>query len=259
MKPTTIGLRLAWFSVGLVLLFLYAPLLPPALNSFAGLKQSDPWYANYAAIATDQRLMSAGRISLIVGLLVALISPLLALLAAEAVRVWRIPKLILGVLLIPLFIPGISMGVATALFFQTLGIAPSLITITAVQVIWALPFAFLIILTVMANFDPVYRDAAYMSGANRLQAFFEIELPQIHQGILGAVVFSLILSFNETIRTSVVQGGRNTVQTYLWSQYQQVGLSPNLYALMTLLIVATLALIAALALIDIRAGRNREN
>ena len=57
----------------------------------------------------------------------------------------------------------------------------------------------------------------------------------------------------------MVQGGRNTVQTYLWSQYQQVGLSPNLYALMTLLIVATLALIAALALIDIRAGRNREN
>jgi len=110
----------------------------------------------------------------------------------------------------------------------------------------------------MANFDPVYREAAYMSGANRLQAFFEVELPQIHQGILGAAIFSLILSFNETIRTSVVQGGRNTLQTYLWSQYQQVGLSPNLYALMTLLIVGTLTLIAGLVFIDLRAQKNTE-
>jgi ABC-type spermidine/putrescine transport system permease subunit II len=255
MNRPRIGTAIAWLLVGLVLAFLYAPLVPPAVNSFEGAGGDKGLFVNYAAILTDQRLVAAGRISLLVGLLVALISPVLALLAAEAVRVWKIPRLVLGILLIPLFVPGISMGVATALFFKTLGIPPSLLTIIAVQVLWALPFALLIILTVMANFDPVYREAAYMSGANRLQAFFEIELPQIHQGILGAAVFSLILSFNETVRTSVVQGGRNTVQTYLWSQYQQVGLSPNLYALMTLLIVATLALIAALALIDARSRR----
>jgi putative spermidine/putrescine transport system permease protein/spermidine/putrescine transport system permease protein len=120
----------------------------------------------------------------------------------------------------------------------------------AVQVIWALPFAFLIILTVMANFDQAYREAAYMSGANRLQAFFEIELPQIHPGLLGAAIFSLILSFNETVRTSVVKGGTDTVQTYLWSQYQQVGLSPNVFALMTALIAGTLVLLALLAVVD---------
>ena len=147
------------------------------------------------------------------------------------------------------------MGVATALFFKILGIPPSLLTITAVQVLWALPFAFLVILTAMANFDQVYLEAAYMSGAGRLRAFFEVELPQIHPGIMGAAVFSLILSFNETIRTAVVQGGRNTVQTYLWSQYQQVGLAPNLFALMTLMIAATLLLIAALAVLDYRQRR----
>ncbi len=245
---------LGWSLVALVLVFLYAPLVPPAINSFRDVGEGG-LFANYAAILSDDRLMAAGRTSVIVGLLVALISPLLALLAAEAVRVWRIPRLVLGVILIPLFVPGISMGVATALFFQTLGISPSLLTITAVQVIWALPFGFLIILTVMANFDPIHREAAYMSGANRIQAFFEVELPQIHPGILGAAIFSLILSFNETIRTSVVQGGNNTVQTYLWSQYQQVGLSPNLHALMTILIVATLVLLALLAILDARQSR----
>jgi spermidine/putrescine transport system permease protein len=242
---------LIWAGLGLVLLFLYAPLVPPAIHSFEGAASTRP-LSNYAAIFEDERLLRAVRTSLTAGVLVALITPLLALLAAEAVRVWRIPRLIIAIVLLPLFVPGISMGLATGLFFQILGIKPSLLTISAVQVLWALPFAFLVILTVMANFDQVYLEAAYMSGAGRWRAFFEVELPQVHQGILGAAVFSLIISFNETIRTSIVQGGRNTVQTYLWSQYQQVGLSPHLFALMTLIVVITLALIALVALIDRR-------
>lgn len=241
--------RSVWLLLGVVLIFLYAPLLPPIVNAFSGTGEAGP-FAHYAAILDDHRLLRALGTSALAGGLTAIITPLLALLAAEAVRVWRVPRLIIGVLLIPLFVPGVSMGVATALFFQILGLTPSLLTITAVQVLWALPFAFLIILTTLASFDQVYLEAAYLSGANRLQAFFEVELPQIHPGLLGAAIFSLILSFNETVRTAVVQGGQNTVQTYLWSQYQQVGLSPNLFALMTLLIVATLVLIAGLAVID---------
>ncbi len=246
---------LIWLCLGLVMLFLYAPLLPPAIHSFEGTASGGAGlFHNYALILDDARLLRALRTSLVVGLLVALIAPLLALLAAEAVRVWRNPRLIIAIMLLPLFVPGVSMGLATGLFFQILGVKPSLLTVTTVQVIWALPFAFLIILTVMANFDQVYLEAAYMSGAGRLRAFLEVELPQIHQGILGAAVFSLIISFNETIRTSVVQGGRNTVQTYLWSQYQQVGLSPHLFALMTLIIALTLTLIALVALLE---GRQR--
>lgn len=244
---------LGWSFLALVLLFLYAPLAPPAIESFGGPRILEGGLlANYAAIIDDARLLKAVRVSAIVGLLTAIIAPLLALLAAQAVRSWRRPRLIVGILLVPLFVPGISMGVATALFFKLLGIPPSLFTIAAVQIIWALPFAFLVILTVMANFDQVYLEAAYMSGAGPLRAFFEIELPQIHPGITGAAVFSLIISFNETIRTAIVQGGNNTVQTYIWSQYQQIGLSPKTYALMTLMIASTLLLLGLLAFLDWR-------
>ena len=147
------------------------------------------------------------------------------------------------------------MGVATALFFRVLGLESSMLSMVLVQVLWALPFATLVIVTVMASFDQVYLEAAHMLGANRLRAFFEIELPQIWPGLMGAAIFSLILSFNETVRTSIVQGGENTVQTYLWSQYQQVGLSPPLYALMTLLILATLVLVGLLAVLERRSVR----
>jgi spermidine/putrescine transport system permease protein len=43
-----------------------------------------------------------------------------------------------------------------------------------------------------------------------------------------------------------VQGGNNTIQTFIWSRYQQVGLTPNMYALMSLIIAVTLLLILAL-------------
>ena len=95
----------------------------------------------------------------------------------------------------------------------------------------------------MAAFDPVYLEAAYVHGAHRWRAFRDVELPLISPGVIGAGTFAMIFSFNETERTALVQGALNTVQTYIWSTYKQVGLSPSLYALMSLLILLTLAMV----------------
>ena len=230
-----------WVFVALVLVFLYVPLLPPLLYSFQGVSiEQGNLLANFRDILRDPLLIGGIRNTALIGAMVAIVTPLLALAIAQALRQWRKPRLILAIVLLPLFVPGISMGVATAMFFRVLGVDPSLLTMAIVQILWALPFATLVIMTVMSSFEPAYLEAAYMLGANRFSAFWDIELAHLRPGLLGAAAFSLILSFNETIRTSLVQGGQNTVQTYLWSQYQQVGLSPALYALMTLLIVLTL-------------------
>lgn len=240
---------LPWLFLAVVLVFLYLPLVPPVLNSLA--PGSDTGlFGHYRAITQSSILMEGIKKTWVLGVLTALITPLFALAIAAAIRAWKVPRLLVGLILIPLFVPGVSMGVATALFFRLLGLDPSLLTMTIVHVLWALPFSTLLLLTIMASYDRVYTEAAYMLGASPWHAFFEIELPQIHQGLLGASIFALILSFNETIRTSLVQGGHNTVQTYIWSQYQQVGLSGTLYALMTLLIILTLLLIGLLAWID---------
>ena len=89
----------------------------------------------------------------------------------------------------------------------------------------------------MSAFDPVYLEAAYVHGASRLRAFLDIELPLIAPGVAGSATFSIILSFNETVRTTLVQGPLNTVQTYIWSRYLQIGLTPSIYALMSIMIV----------------------
>ena len=201
---------------------------------------------NFGAIHSDPALVGALTNSVLLAAIVGVIAPLLGLAAAQAVRSFGVPRLIVTVILLPLFIPGVSMGVSTSLFFNLTRIDPSILTMATVQTLWALPFAFLIILTVMSGFDTLYLEAAYTCGANRAQAFWEIELPQIAPGISGAATFSVILSFNETIRTAVVQGGNNTIQTFIWSRYQQVGLTPNMYALMSVIIAVTLLLVLVL-------------
>ena len=67
-----------WLFLALVLLFLYGPLLPPAIHSFEGTAGTGA-FRNYLLIFDDARLLRALRVSAIVGALVALIAPLLAL------------------------------------------------------------------------------------------------------------------------------------------------------------------------------------
>ena len=256
MARTALLHPLLWLALGAILVALYLPLVPPFLFSVgAGTPASEgsgltlSWYAS---LPENALLLSAVATTLLVALVTGIVAPLLGLLAAMAVRELRVPRLILLLVLLPLFIPGVSMGLATALFFRELDLAPGLWSVSLVHILWALPFATLIIVTVMAGFDPVYLEAAYMTGANRWRAFRDVEFPLIRGGVLGAATFALILSFNETIRTSLVQGPVNTVQTYIWSTYLQVGLSPALYALMSLLILATVVLLAMLALVPAR-------
>src|SRR6266702_1516059 len=207
------GRTIAWTLVAIVITALYLPMVPPPLFSLndagpaAALRQ--PTLRWYGEIWSNAVLVGAVWTSLAAALVVGLVTPVLGLLAAMAVRELKMPRLVLLVVLAPLFIPGVSMGLASALFFRQLGIPPSLLTISIVHVLWALPFA-----------------------------------PLIFPGIVGAGTFAMILSFNETERTALVQGPLNTVQTYIWSTYKQVGLSPSLYALMSLVILVTLAMVA---------------
>jgi ABC-type spermidine/putrescine transport system permease subunit II len=247
-----------------VLLFLLIPLFPPLAISVTdhgqlGEVSSGPettlrWYFEMWEIDI---LVKSFQTSVLMAVVVGAVTTVIAVLAAMSVRELGIPRIVIMLMLLPLFVPGISMGLSTAFFFTVIGVPPSLLSIAIVHVTWALPFAFLIVLTVMATFDPVYLEAAYMSGANRWRAFVDIELPLIYPGVFGAAIFSMIISFNETTRTMMVQGGHNTIQTYIWSTFKQVGLTPALFALMGLLICLTFTLVLVLTLLGFSQTRRQ--
>ena len=259
-RASALTRAVSWVCLSAFLAVLYLPLLPPVLTSVSpGGRNPDlsgvtlRWYAELPA---NPVLTGSIATSIKLALIVGLVTPPLALLGAMAVRELRMRRLLLLLLLLPLFIPGVSLGLASAFFFSQLGIQPSLWTVGVINVMWALPFAFLIVLTAMSTFDPIYLEAAYVHGAGRLRAFLSVELPLIWPGVLGSATFSIIISFNETVRTALVQGPLNTVQTYIWSRFLQAGLTPSIYALMSVMILLTLALILGLLLGNLQRGRS---
>ena len=262
MGESRIGRAAFWIFTMVVLVFLYAPLVPPLILSTTARYQfgqvtDEPAFTLrwYVEMWSNPILVDSFQTSVIVAVIVGVVTPVLALLAAMAVRELKIRRLIIILMLLPLFVPGISMGIATAFFFREVGIPASLLSIVVIHVVWALPFAFLIVLTVMTTFDPVLLEAAHLTGANRWRAFLDIELPLIYPGVVGAAIFSMIISFNETVRTTMVQGPYNTVQTYIWSTFKQIGLTPTLFALMGLLIIVTFGLVLVLSVMGARQAR----
>lgn len=239
-----------WIYIGIILLLLYLPLLPPVAQSLQPVNTggSGLSFEAYLHLGDDPVLRSAFAATVLVAIVVAVLASVLGMLAAMSIREFKRPRLFLFVILMPLFVPGISMGFSEGMWFQIIGIPASIGAVVAVQTLWALPFSTLIILTVMSSFDPVYLDAAYVCGANRIKALWTVELPLVWPGLVGAAIFSLILSVNETLRTSVVQGPLNTVATYVWSTFKSVGLSPTIYALMSVIIVFTIGMLLLVTL-----------
>lgn len=255
-NTTRMSLRIL---LAVILLFLYGPLVHPLLMAVSETGQVGTGMSftldRFGEMFGGSMVGPALRNSLIAAICTGIITPILALLGAFAVREFRPKRAIVMLMVVPLFIPAVTMGLASALFLQTLGIPSSLVTIVLVHIVWALPFAFLIVLTAMASFNTVFLEAAHMSGANRWRAFRDVEFPHIRPGLTGAALFSAIISFNETIRTTLVQGPNNTIQTYIWSQFLQVGLSPQLFALMASLIVLTVGLVLVMILLSLRQPR----
>jgi ABC-type spermidine/putrescine transport system permease subunit II len=115
------------------------------------------------------------------------------------------------------------------------------------HVVWALPFALLLVLVVASRFDHRLLEAAADLGASRRQVFWDIEFPLLRPGIIGAGIFGFLLSFNELLRSIFLRGSETTMPIYNWtmtaSHQSQV---PIIFALATIVLAITLPVIGFL-------------
>lgn len=212
----------------------------------------EPTLAWYDAVLSSDDLLSALVQSVELGVLTSAVATPLAFLAAMGTRNVARRSAVIGLLLLPVFMPGTSVGLGLAVYFQLFEIELSVWTMLVAHVLWAFPFAYIIILTSMSSFDVHLKEAAYDLGASELRAFIDIELPHIQPGLLGAAIFSFTLSFNEFSRTTLVRSATDTLPTYVWGRVQNLGLDPTIYAISALTIVLSAVLLAAVGFLMIR-------
>jgi len=229
--------RLLVTYAALMILYIYAPILSLIAFSFnsGGLTFpfvdfSTQWYG---VLLENQKIVSATVRSLQLALVVTVITTVLATATALAYRYdfWG-QRALLYLLILGIITPGITYGVgASLLLTEVLGLQGGLWLATPVHVVWALPFAVIVLL---AGFPPSLAEnekAARVMGASRLTSFREIVLPQIAPTVLGAAVFAFTLSYNEASRGLLLVGQENTMPIQVFTIAAGTRATPELFAL----------------------------
>jgi spermidine/putrescine transport system permease protein len=124
------------------------------------------------------------------------------------------------------------------------------------QIVYTLPYAFVIILITMSRYHPQQTEAARGCGATGWQAFCQVEFPQIRAGVFSACAFVVILSFNEATRTALLKGGFDTFANVLVSQMLNVGMSGESYAMAGIMSIVAITVIGGFLIYTlIQSGR----
>jgi len=200
---------------------------------------------HYRALFSDTRWVGPFQASLILALLVGAICTVVATMVGRALPSIRRPGMVLLLCVLPLFVPGMSMGAALFIVLRTmLGIKLGFGSIFIGHFVWAFPFALLIVLVLPARFDHRLVEASGDLGASGWQTFWRIEFPLLRPAIIGAGLFGFLLSFNEVLRTIFLRGTETTMPVYNWtmaaSQQSQV---PIIFALAAIVLAVSLPLL----------------
>ncbi|MEY7849591.1 ABC transporter permease [Natrarchaeobius sp. A-rgal3] len=238
-----------WFWKGFVAFWVLYILAPPVLlvlisfdgASFIRIPQSFS-LMKYEAMFASGELLGAIRRTIVLAVITSIVTPILALCAVLTYRRSERKRLIIAALVLPLFLPGIVQGVSLMIIFQQINFDYAFAREAIGHIIWALPFAFLVLLTTMSSISEDNLLASSDLGANEFETFRYVVYPQLKPGLISAVIFSFVLSFNEFARTFYLQGRLTTIPTYVWAQIQ-VTESPELFALSGATVMFSLLLI----------------
>lgn len=243
--------------------FIYFPLIWLAVMSFSERPLSGRPFpmttANYSALFNNEDWWAPLAVSVGIAALVGLVTAVTATLVGRALPHAKNAGLIVLLAVLPLFIPGMSMGAAQFIFLRPmLGLTLGFWSIFIGHVVWAFPFSLLIVLVLTTRFDNRLIEAAADLGASRWRTFVDVELPILRPAIVGAGLFGFLVSFSEVQRSLFLRGTAETMPIWNWtmasSQQSQV---PIIFGLETLVLAVVLPLLGSLFwILFVRMDRN---
>jgi spermidine/putrescine transport system permease protein len=242
----------------LLLVFLYAPLVVLIGSSFT--TSNTPQFpprdfsvSAYQQFASNPEIKASLITSTKVAALASVLTVALGILAAIVlVRRHVVGRSgISALLLSPLVIPYIALAIGLLIFINEAPVLEAgLWAIVIGHVVLALPFAILILVPRLERVDATLEEAARDLGAGGFQTFRLITFPLILPAIVSAFIVSFVLSFDEIVVASFVNGTTTTFPIYLFSQVRFPELLPQVIAVAVIIMAAS-----ALLLVGAELGR----
>ena len=193
----------------------------------------------------------------------------MGLLAAKFYKRTRHKVAFVTLMLLPLFVPADIMASSLLVYFKNLnrvfeGLSDVLgselfygwfelgfITAWIGQVLYTVPYAFVVILITMSRYRDQQTEAARGCGASAWQAFWQVEFPQIWVGVTSSCAFVAILSFNEATRTALLKGGFDTFANVLVAQMLNIGMSEESYAMAGIMSILSIVIIGSILIYSV--------
>jgi ABC-type spermidine/putrescine transport system permease subunit II len=232
--------------VGLILIFLFFPLLIVALFSFnGGSALSFPIHSLslrwYKEVLGNPTFRSALLASLQVAGVSAGIVTVLGTMAALAMTKYRFRgrAALAGLILMPAAIPGLLIGEALVQAFVKINVALSLWTVTAGHVVFTIPFFYFAASARLARFDPLLETVAQDLGAGMWYRFRRVVLPLIAPVIISGAILVIIMSWDEFLITFFTIGTQDTLPLLIWS-LARYAINPSVNVIATMLATASI-------------------
>ena len=276
-----LGKALGWAVPVAALVFLWLPILvlvafsfndAPSVSTWRGF--SLRWYENLASslgsgpgrFQTEQ-LLRAVLNSLLVASVATIIATALGTMFALAVARGRFPgrRLFDALFYLPVVIPDITMGVSLAVFFRIafeawqqwtgVRLVAGFGTIVIAHVAFNLAYVAIVVRARLATMDPSLEEAARDLGANDWQAFWRITFPILFPGVLAGALLAFTLSLDDFVITFFTAGvGTTTLPLFVYGLLKQ-RVPPEINAVSTLMIVASIVLVAVSLSLQRRGAR----
>lgn len=234
--------------VGLILFFLYAPILVMAAMSFNAsefyqlpFSFSTEWYARLWQ--NEAILGAAWRSVWIAGVVTAIATPL-GTAASIALFRYDFPgKRLLQLLLFPpIAIPWLITGTAMLIFFFGIGIGRGTPAVILGHVALALPYVIVVVTARLATFDRTLEEAARSLGAGPVKVTMAVTVPWIMPGIIAGALFAFAVSFDQFVVSYFLsEPGDSTLPVLIYTSIRK-GFTPEINAISTIIIVVSMGI-----------------
>lgn len=255
-------------SAGFGFLFLYAPIIALIVYSFNKSQLVTVWggwsLKWYGELFQNEQIMNAAWVSLKIALISATLAAVLGTLAGfvlSRMRQFYGKTILSGWVTAPLVMPEVITGLSLLLLFVALEnmfgwpAGRGTMTIVIAHTTFCLAYVAVVVQSRLASLDETLEEAAMDLGAKPTSLFFLITLPLIAPAILSGWLLSFTLSLDDLVIASFVSGpGNSTLPMVIFSKVR-LGVTPEINALATLMILAVA--IAVIAAIVIMRRQNR--
>jgi putative spermidine/putrescine transport system permease protein len=250
METRTTKTALAVF-VGLVLLFLYVPIVVICLYAFnssnvqswpiAGL--TTKWFG--PAIHNGE-MQQALWLSLKAGGLATLIALLLGSAAAFGVHRFRFfgRESVSFLLVLPIALPGIITGMALNSFFVFWQTNFGLWTVVVGHATFCVVTVYNNVLARLRRTPTSLVEASMDLGADGWQTFRHVTLPAISTAIISGALLAFALSFDEVIVTTFTAGAQNTLPLWIFGNIRLGQTLPQVNVVVLIVVAVTVVPVA---------------